>query len=142
MIKLNSIKKFFSLFMTAVLLFSFGACSKYKSSYKAIGLVRMNTSHSCEASFYSLEGRLVFKLKKTDVGSEGDIYCSVQVDEGEIRLYYDIYGVKQELAHVKAGETLTERRGYVEGGYTVYIIIEAVKGTRGKIVVDLDGAGA
>ncbi len=119
-------------------LLSLCSCDKYVSSYSAIGLVRSNTSHSCEASFLSLEGELVFKIKSSGSG-EGDIQFSVRAEEGEIHLYYDIYGTKTELAHVKAGENLSDRGGYVEGGKTVYIIIEAAKGSRGKVSVELDG---
>ena len=123
-----------------ITLFSISLCScgKYVSSYRAIGLIRSNTSHSCKASFYSLEGELVFKLKRSDSG-EGDVQYSVSVEEGEIHLYYDIYGTKSELARVKAGENLNGRGGYVEGGKTVYIIIEAAKGSRGEVSVELDG---
>ena len=43
------------------------SCNRYTSSFEAIGLVRSQTSHSCEASFYALkQGQLVFKIKKTD----------------------------------------------------------------------------
>lgn len=120
------------------ILFSLCSCDKYVSSYKAIALVRSNTSHSCKASFHSLTGELVFKIKKTEKGTEGDISYSVTAQEGEIHLYYDIYGTKQELAHAKAGETVEGRGGYVEGGFTVYIIIEAAEGSRGKVSVELD----
>ena len=114
------------------------SCDRYTSSFKAIGLVRSQTSHSCEASFYSLEeGQLVFKIKKSD-RSEGNIAYSIQVDEGELRLYYDIYGTKEELAHVKAGESVDDVGGYVESEKTVYIIIEAIEKTQGKVSVELD----
>ena len=131
-------KRLLSLIMTFALLISLFSCGKYTSSYRAIGLVRSNTSHSCEASFYSLEGELVFKIKKTDSNQEGDIAYSVEVEEGEIRLYYDIFGVKEELAHVKAGEAVSQRGGYVEAGHTVYIIIEATQKSRGNISVELN----
>lgn len=114
------------------------SCDEYVSSYNAIGLVRSQTSHSCETSFYSLEGQLVFKIKKSDRGAEGNIAYSIQVDEGEIDLYYDIYGVKEELAHVKSGESVDDLGGYVEGGKTVYIIIEAKEHARGKVSIELD----
>jgi len=131
-------KRILSLIMALILLMSLCSCNRYTSSYKAVGLVRSHTSHSCETSFYSLEGQLVFKIEKSESGTEGDISYSVQVDEGEIYLYYDIYDVKEELTHVKAGEFVTSRGGYVEGGHTVYIIIEAPQKSRGKISVELD----
>ena len=131
-------KKFLSLTMILILLVSLCSCDKYINSYSAVGLVRSQTSHSCKASFHSLDGQLVFKIEKSDDGKEGDISYSVQLDEGEIHLYYDIYDSKQELAHVKAGESVTTKGGYVEGGRTVYIIIEATKKAKGKISVELD----
>ena len=114
------------------------SCSKYISSYRAFMLVRTNTSHSCATSFSSLNGQLVFKIKKTERGTEGDINYKIELEEGEIRLYYDIYGVKEELAHVKAGESVESSGGYVEGGYPVYIIIEATGAVNGRVTVELD----
>lgn len=131
-------KKLLSFLLMLSLLIPLCSCGKYVSSYRALGLVRSNTTHSCSASFLSLTGELVFKLKKSQAGSESDISYSVTVEEGEISLYYDIYGIKSELAHVKAGESVTERGGYIEGGHTVYIIIEAAENSRGKVSVELD----
>lgn len=131
-------KKLLSFAMASVLAFAFCACGKYTSSYKAIGLVKTQTSHGFETSFLSLDGQMVFKVKKSGKGTEGAIDCFVQVEEGELWVYYDIYGVKQELAHVKVGETVDEKRGYVEGGFAVYVIIETTEKTRGKVRVELD----
>lgn len=134
----NFIKKILSLTAAVLMLIVLCSCNKYTSSYKAVGLVKTQTSHSCKASFSSLEGQLVFKIKKSDEGKEGDISYSIEVEEGEIHLYYDIYDSKQELAYVKGGESVDERGGYVEGGKTVYIIIEATEKSKGKISVELD----
>lgn len=131
-------KRIISSIVLLSLIISLFSCGKYTSSYKAIGLIRNQTSHSCYASFHSLEGQLVFKIKKSESGKEGDISYSIQVDEGEIRLYYDIYGTKEELANVKAGESVENSGGYVEGGKSVYIIIEATEKAKGKISVELD----
>lgn len=131
-------KKIFSWIMVFAMQLMLCSCSKYMNSYKAIGLVRSQTSHSFETSFYSLEGQLVFKIKKSNIGSEGDIEYSIKVDEGEIRLYYDIYGVKEELKSVKAGESINGSGGYVEGGKTVYIIIETIDKAQGNVSVELD----
>ena len=127
------------LFLTIVLLLSILLSScKYISSYKAIALVRTQTSHSCKVSFSSLDGTLVFKLKKTDSKADGNIRYSLKVTNGEIKLYYDIYGTKEQLAYVKAGESIDDFGGYIEGGKVVYIIIEAIKGTEGEVFVELD----
>jgi len=131
-------KRFVSLLLLVLLLSSLCSCGSYVSSYKALGLVKSQTSHSCEASFHSLEGQLVFNLKKSESGAEGSVSYSVQVDEGEIRLYYDIYGTKEELACVKAGESVDTEGGYIEGGKSVYIIIEATENTKGNVSVELD----
>ena len=122
------------IFLSSLMLFS----CKYTSSYKAIALVRTQTSHSCKVSFSSLDGTLVFKLKKTDSKADGDISYSLKITSGEIKLYYDIYGTKEQLAHIKGNESIDDFGGYIEGGKVVYIIIEAIKGTEGKIFVELD----
>lgn len=120
------------------LIFVLCSCGKYTSSYCAIGLVTMQSSHSFETSFYSLKGQKVFKIRKPQKGTDGDISYSISVKEGEIRLYYDIYGVKEQLAVVAAGQSVEASGGYVEGGKLVYVIIEAAENTRGKVSVELD----
>ena len=131
-------KRFISFMMILSLLFLLCSCGKYTSSYKAIGLVKNQTSHSCEASFHALEGQLVFKIKQSNAGTDGDISYCVQVDKGEIYLYYDSCGVKEELVHVKAGESIENSGGYVTNGESVYIIIEATEKAKGKISIELD----
>lgn len=131
-------KKLISIALTIILLISLCSCDKYTSSFRAVGLVKTNTSHSFETSFYSLDGQLVFKVKKSGKGEEGSIHISAEVEEGEIYVYYDIYGVKEELAHLSAGESVDENRGYVESGNKVYIIIETVGSARGKVSCELD----
>ena len=130
-------KKLLSLILLLSLALSLCSCSKYISSYSAIGLVRSSDSHSCEASFHKLNGTLVFKVRKTDA-AEGDVSYSIKADEGEIRILYDLYGEKRELAYAKAGEILTGRGGYVEAGQDIYIIIEATD-AKGKVTVDVHG---
>ena len=131
-------KKLISIALTIILLISLCSCDKYTSSFRAVGLVKTNTSHSFETSFYSLDGQLVFKVKKSGKGEEGSIHISAEVEEGEIYVYYDIYGVKEELAHLSAGESVDENRGYVESGNKVYIIIETVGKARGRVSCELD----
>lgn len=130
-------KRFSAFVLLLSLLASLCACGKYVSSYSAIGLVRSNTSHSCRVSFHKLDGELAFKIKKTDTDGEGDISYTVSADKGEIRLYYDIYGTKEKLAQVKAGESVTSRGGYIESCKDVYIIIEATN-AGGKVTVELN----
>jgi hypothetical protein len=131
-------KKIISFALSILLLVSLSSCDGYVSSYKALGLIKSQTTHSFSAQFYSLDGQLVFKVKKSGEGEEGSIHISAEVEEGEIYVYYDIYGVKEELAHLSAGESVDENRGYVESGNKVYIIIETVGSARGKVSCELD----
>lgn len=131
------LKRFILISMALSLLFLSSSCTRYVSSYKALMLERNQTSHSCEASFQSLEGQLVFKIKQSNAGSEGNIKYSMQVDKGEICLYYDSFGVKEKLASAKAGEYIDDVGGYVESGQTVYIIIESKEPSKAKISVEL-----
>lgn len=130
-------KKVLAIVLLLVLLCTLTACDDYTSSYKAFLLIRENTEHSCRASFDSLTGTLVFKVKRTETG-EGAISYSITVDEGELTLYYDAFGVKEKLATVSAGQSVTTSGGYVEKGYRVYVIIEATEGTKGSVSVDLN----
>ena len=138
MVKFKFMKKLLSITMILSSLFLLCSCARYTSSYKALGLVKNQTSHSIDVRFRSLQGQLVYKLKKSKAQTEGNVSYSLQVDEGEIVLYYDANGVKEELARAKAGETVEDVGGYVEGGHTVYIIIEATEKARGRICVELD----
>ena len=99
--------------------------------------MRNNTNRHCSAEFYQLDGTCVFKLKKTD-GGEGDLHYIASLEEGEINVYYDIYGTKELLFNLKAGETVDSRGGYIERGKTVYIIIETVETSKGSVRVDFE----
>ena len=67
------------------------------------------------------------------------ISYTASLEEGEVYIYYDIYGTKEELTSIKAGESVTESGGYVEKGHAVYIIIEGKNNAHGKISVELNG---
>ena len=71
-------------------------------------------------SFYSFDGRMVFKMKST---GEGDLTYSAKLESGSATVYYDYYGTKTELFSVSAGEEISSHGGYVEAG-TVYVIVE------------------
>ena len=131
-------KRILSFLIALSMILSLSSCGRYISSYRAIGLVRSQTSHSCEASFGSLDGQLVFKLQRSDK-NDASIGYSVSVEEGKIFLYYDIYGIKEELAQVSSGDTIEGCGGYIESGKTVYIIIEATEGAKGRVSVELNG---
>lgn len=131
-------KRVFSLILIFTLIFSLSSCARYTSSYSAVGLVRVQESHSCEASFYSLNGQLVFKIKSPVSEEPCELQCDAEAEEGELVVYYDADGTKQELTRVKAGESVDDLEAHVEGGKTVYIIIEAAEKSRGKISVEID----
>lgn len=118
------------------MLFSFTACSRYISSYSAIGLVRNSVGGKCGASFLALSGSLVLQISAPS-GSEGDIKYTASLEEGSLDVYYDIYGTKESLFSISEGESLDSCGGYFEGGKAVYIIIEA-KGARGSLEVSLE----
>ena len=131
-------KRFFSLILIFTLILCLCSCGRYVSSYSAVGLIRSQTSHSCEASFYSLKGQLVFKIKSPVSEELCELQCDTEAEEGELIVYYDVDGTKQELTRVKAGEAVDDFEAFVEGGKTVYIIIEAAEKSRGKISVEID----
>lgn len=71
-------------------------------------------------SFYSFDGRIVFKLKST---GEGDIKYSAKLESGSAKVYYDFYGTKTELFSISGGNEINSHNGYIEAG-TVYVIVE------------------
>lgn len=130
-------KKVLLIVLCFALLLSVTACSGYVSSYKALMFVRTERGDHGSISFSSLEGTYVMKLKMKGEGQEGDIHCVASLEEGEINVYYDIFGVKELLFNLKAGESIDERRGYIESGKTVSIIVETVTpAKKGKISID------
>ena len=130
-------KRILLLVLCIALLFSVTSCN-YVSSYKALMLVRMEHGDHGSISFSSLSGTYVMKLRMSGEGQEGSIHCKASLEEGEINVYYDSLGVKEFLFNLKAGESIDERRGYIESGRTVYVIVETVTPAKeGKISVDL-----
>lgn len=113
-------KKKTALIAALILMLVLAGCSKYKSSYQAVGFVHSNEDDSAFMSFYSFEGRMVFKLKST---AEGDLKYSARLESGSAAVYMDYNGTKQELFSISAGEEIDSHGGYVEAG-TVYIIVE------------------
>ena len=120
------------------LLLSCASCGmRYISSYKALGLVRSEMGDHGRAKFGRLDGTLVLKLRMSGTGLENSIGCNASLEEGEINVYYDVFGVKEFLFNLKAGESINERRGYIESGKRVYIIIETVEPAKGSVSIDL-----
>lgn len=113
-------KRVLSLTAAVIILLLLTGCGKYTSSYKAVGFVHSNVSTSAEMSFYSFDGRMVFKLKSS---GEGDLKYTAKLESGTATVYYDFYGTKTELFTINSGEEFDLHGGYVEAG-TVYIIVE------------------
>ena len=113
-------KKTIALILIGILLLLLVGCRHHYSSYRAIGLVRTNQSTSASMSFYSFEGRMVFKLKSD---GEQDLNFSAKLESGSAAVYYEIHGSKEELFSIQGGEEIDSHGGYVEAG-TVYITVE------------------
>ena len=113
------------IFITILLLLFIIGCgtnnSHYKSQYKAVGLLRKSTSNNYSISFKKLEGTMVLKLNCTNDNSK--IICSLNLEEGNVKISYDINDTKTELATLnsKSNENLTIEN--VQKG-TTYIITE------------------
>ena len=101
-------------------------CTVYTSSYKAVGFVHSNVSDSGYMSFYSFEGKMVFRMK-WDGATEGSIKYSAKLESGEATVYYDCGGEKTELFKIGAGDEISSSVGTIGKG-TVYVIVE----TNGK----------
>lgn len=113
-------KKAIALFVAVITLLSLTSCQRYSSRYQAVAFVHSNEPDSAFMSFYSFDGRMVFKLKSS---GEGDLKYSAKLESGNAAVYYDYYGVKTELFSLNGGEELDSHGGYIEAG-TVYVIVE------------------
>ena len=114
------IKRAISIITVCLILLSMAGCGKYTSKYKAVGFVHSNESSAAFMSFYSFDGKMVFKLKST---GEGDLKYSAKLESGTAVVYYDYYGTKTELFSVNSGDEMESHGGYFEAG-TVYVIVE------------------
>ena len=97
-------------------------CTPYNSSFKAKIFVHSNTNKSAAMSYTSFEGTYVFKMK-TDKEKSEVLEYSGHTDMGDVTVYYDCDGSKNELFSLHAGDTLT---GSVDlpTGAVVYVIVE------------------
>ena len=117
-----------TVFLAAVLLLSsvcLSGCGAYRSSFRAIGLVRSNGLHSASMSFYELTGTAAFTLKYKE--EAGQVRCSAKLGTGEAVVYYDCGDGKKELLTVRGGEEFDVVCESMEPG-TVWFIVE----TNGK----------
>ena len=113
-------KKVATLLLSLLLLLSFTGCGQYTSSYKAVGFVHSERSDSASMSFYSFDGRMVFKLKNTHHGS---LNCSASLETGNAAVYSVCSGEKTALFSISGGEELGPYSFDVENG-VVYVIVE------------------
>ncbi len=135
-------KKTVKFIIAIALLLCLVSCSGFSSSYKAVMLVKSERDNACSATWSSLDGTLVLNTVKKSSG-EGSIHFTASLEEGKMTVYYYIKGdskeLKQKLFELSGGETIDDRRGYVENGNKVQIIIETdgkIKG--GEIAVDFE----
>ncbi|MBO4421999.1 MAG: hypothetical protein J5879_01065 [Clostridia bacterium] len=112
------------LLMFALLLITVGSvgCSKYPSHYNAVGFVHSNDTGSAYMSFYEFDGNIAFKLKCKSEDQAGIKY-SGKLEEGNITVYYDCGGTKEELFSIHSGEDIQSSGGYLPED-TIYIIVE------------------
>ena len=105
-----------------IMIFAFGGCTKYASSYKTTLCVSNNTSGNAFIRFSTFEGMESFKLKcKSENG--GVLRYSAKLGEGSATIYYDVDDTKKELFTISAGESV-EDSIELTGKGTVYIILE------------------
>lgn len=125
MVKIGTVKKqIFLGFVTvimAALLFTLVGCNKYSSHYKAMAMVRTNTSKSASLKFSNLEGTIVFKLKCESESEK--INYSAKLENGGAKVFYDCNGTKTELFSINSGDDINDVGGELQKG-TVYIIVE------------------
>lgn len=127
-------KKILSFIIIIAISLSVSSCGKYVSSYSAIGMVRTSYDDHCEARFHSLSGSIVFNVRKTT--PSGEIKYRAAIEEGELNVYYDADGERELLFNLTPSDEIISHGGYAESGKTVYIIVEASRGTRGYVYID------
>ncbi len=123
-------KRFFTILL-AIFLFCAPACTKYKSNYDAVGMIRTNTRTEFSASFEKLEGTLVGKIQSTS-NEDGALQCTASLVSGEMNVYYYDGSIKFLLFTLQAGESIDDARGYYSNGARVYIIVETVTPCKGN----------
>ena len=131
-------KKILALLLLLITVITVTGCDsgdfKYINRYSAVGMLRSNTKDSCRLSFQSLDGQIVYKLKYTKA-AEGCIFYEASIKEGELNIYYDVFGAKEHLFMAQAGYPIEGEGGYIEGGKTVYVIIEAADAKDGTVEI-------
>ncbi len=112
------------LLLATLTILPLASCASYKSSYRAVLLVRSNTDSEASMSFMEFEGSMVFKLKCEDADS---ISWTAELESGDVTVYFDDGRGRTELFKAGDGASLRGESSDLEQG-TVYIIVE----TNGK----------
>lgn len=108
-----------------VLCFTLSACgNKYTSKYSATLMVRTNTSNEASVSFDTFDGTYVIKLKNK--GSEkAFITYNARLEEGNIKVYYDVNDEKLNLFEIGADGSFEGKTEAFTSDETIYIVIES-----------------
>lgn len=130
-------KRALALLLLFATIFTLSSCGKYSSSYSAVGLVKKSDRDSCSVSFMSLSGTISFNIR-LDGHEEGELEYEGELEEGSVSVYYDIYGTKELLFSLNAGERTEGAGGYIESGKPIHIIIVAVNAKGGSVEVEAD----
>lgn len=121
---MKKIKKAIISIATLILCFTLSSCgNKYVSKYSATMMVRTNTSNKASVSFGSFSGTYVMKLQNR--GADAFIAYEATLDEGNIKVYYDINDEKLSLFEIEANGSKTGKTDTFTGDKTIYIIIES-----------------
>ena len=117
-------KRFLTFLLTLCLL-TFVGCSRYTAnsfSYE-------NWENGGAIAFEDFQGCYIFKTKANAEGSEGtiDFYLSLTDGEG-VEVFYqsEIWSEKTKLVGVYAKGSAEAKRGYIERGKTVCVIVQSV----------------
>ena len=103
--------------LTAVL---FTGCSRYVSSYRALGLARTGTDGAASMTFSSLDGRMVFRLRS---GPDKRLKYRASLKEGSAKVYLEQNGTKEELFVIGPGGTTEASAGPLRQG-EIWLIVE------------------
>ncbi|MDE6273615.1 MAG: hypothetical protein K2L87_01020 [Clostridiales bacterium] len=120
-------KKFASVIITVVTLvlcFALSACGdKYASHYSSTAIVSQNTSSEASVSFSTFSGTYVIKFNYT--GNDKVITYNATLEEGNIKVYYDVNGEKLHLFDIGADGSVEGKTEEFTSNNTIYIIIES-----------------
>ncbi len=118
-------KKTAAILLTAAMLilcFALSGCGEHSSSYKAVGFVHSNESDSAFMSFYTFEGRMVFRLR-CGSKNEGRLRYAGQLEEGSVTVYCECGGEKTLLFSLGDGGDISPSVERIGKG-KVYVTVE------------------